>query len=69
LDARAREVNEAMKLAAARAIAETIPDDHLSDIVPSVFNRHVVRNVARAVARQAHETGVARRKKRTDCGL
>jgi malate dehydrogenase (oxaloacetate-decarboxylating) len=69
LDVRAREINEPMKLAAARAIAETIPDDHLSEdyIVPSVFNKRVVRNVARAVARQAHETGIARRKKRTEC--
>jgi len=68
LDVRAREINEPMKLAAAQAIAETIPDDHLSEdyIVPSVFNRRVVRNVARAVAGQAHDTGVARRNKRAE---
>ncbi len=68
LDVRAREINEAMKLAAARAIAGVIPEDHLSEdyIVPSVFDRRVVRAVARAVARAAHETGVARRRTRED---
>jgi malate dehydrogenase (oxaloacetate-decarboxylating) len=70
LDVRAREINEPMKLAAARAIAAVIPEDHLSEdyIVPSVFDRRVVRAVARAVARAAHETGVARRRKRDGTG-
>jgi malate dehydrogenase (oxaloacetate-decarboxylating) len=51
LDVRAREINESMKLAAAHAIANVIPEDHLSEdyIVPSVFDRRVVRAVARAV--------------------
>jgi malate dehydrogenase (oxaloacetate-decarboxylating) len=63
LDVRAREINEPMKLAAAQAIANIIPEDHLTEdyIVPSVFDRHVVRAVARAVATAAHESGVARR--------
>jgi malate dehydrogenase (oxaloacetate-decarboxylating) len=63
LDVRARSINEPMKLAAAHAIAGIIPEDHLSEdyIVPSVFDRRVVRAVARAVAASAHETGVARR--------
>jgi malate dehydrogenase (oxaloacetate-decarboxylating) len=66
LDVRAREINEPMKLAAARAIAGVIPQEHLSEdyIVPSVFDKRVVRAVARAVARAAHESGVARRHKR-----
>jgi malate dehydrogenase (oxaloacetate-decarboxylating) len=66
LDVRAREINEPMKLAAAHAIAAIIPDDHLSEdyIVPSVFDRRIVRAVASAVARAAHETGVARRRER-----
>jgi malate dehydrogenase (oxaloacetate-decarboxylating) len=66
LDVRAREINEPMKLAAAHAIAHIIPEDHLSEdyIVPSVFDRRVVRAVARAVARAAHETSVARRRER-----
>jgi malate dehydrogenase (oxaloacetate-decarboxylating) len=63
LDVRARTINEEMKLAAAHAIAGIIPDDHLTEdyIVPSVFDKRVVRAVARAVARAAAETGVARR--------
>ncbi|MEX2285712.1 MAG: NAD-dependent malic enzyme [Planctomycetaceae bacterium] len=65
LDVRATDINEPMKLAAARAIAGVIPDDHLSEdyIIPSVFNKHVVRTVAKAVANTAHESGVARRRR------
>jgi malate dehydrogenase (oxaloacetate-decarboxylating) len=63
LDARAEEINEAMKRAAAEAIANTIAPDELSPdyIVPSVFNKRVVKNVASAVARMAHQTHVAHR--------
>jgi malate dehydrogenase (oxaloacetate-decarboxylating) len=66
LDVRARTINEPMKLAAAEAIAGIIPEDHLSEehIVPSVFDRRVVRAVARAVAHAAQESGVARRRGR-----
>jgi malate dehydrogenase (oxaloacetate-decarboxylating) len=66
LDVRARAINEPMKLAAAQAIAGIIPDDHLGEdyVVPSVFDRRVVRAVARAVARAAHASGVARRGER-----
>jgi malate dehydrogenase (oxaloacetate-decarboxylating) len=66
LDVRARSINEPMKLAAAHAIADIIPEDHLSEdyIVPSVFDRRVVRAVAKAVAQAAHESGVARRRER-----
>jgi malate dehydrogenase (oxaloacetate-decarboxylating) len=68
LDVRARAINEPMKLAAARAIAEIIPPDHLTGdyIVPSVFDKRVVRAVARAVARAARESGVARRVERSN---
>ena len=64
LDVRAREINEEMKVAAAHAIAGTIPDSELSAdyIVPSVFNRAVAPAVAAAVAQAADETGVARRR-------
>jgi malate dehydrogenase (oxaloacetate-decarboxylating) len=64
LDVRARQINEPMKLAAAHAIAGIIPEDHLSEdyVVPSVFDKHVVRAVAHAVGRAAHESGVARRR-------
>ncbi|HEV2948606.1 MAG TPA: malic enzyme-like NAD(P)-binding protein [Gemmataceae bacterium] len=67
LDVRAREINEPMKLAAAEAIANIIPEDHLTEdyIVPSVFDKRIVPAVARAVARAAHESGVARRAERS----
>ena len=65
LDAKAREINDRMKLAAAHAIAGCIADDELSEeyIIPSVFNKQVARRVARAVQAAAHESGAARKKK------
>jgi malate dehydrogenase (oxaloacetate-decarboxylating) len=64
LDVQARDINEAMKLAAAKALAETIPPAALSEdyIIPSVFDKGVVPRVAKAVATAARETGVARRR-------
>jgi malate dehydrogenase (oxaloacetate-decarboxylating) len=64
LDVQAREINEAMKLAAAQAIAHTIPDGAVSEdyIIPSLFDKTVVPNVAQAVAAAARDTGVARRR-------
>ena len=66
LDVQARDINEAMKLAAAKALAETIPPAALSEdyIIPSVFDKDVVPRVAKAVATAARETGVARRRTR-----
>lgn len=63
LDARAEDINEAMKHAAAEAIAGAIPSEELSPeyIIPSVFNRKVTKRVATAVARAAHKTHVAHR--------
>ena len=63
LDVRARRVTEAMKIAAARAIAGVIPEGSLRPdyIVPSVFDRRVVQAVAKAVARAAMAEGVSRR--------
>jgi len=63
LDARAEDINEAMKHAAAEAIAGSIAKDELSPdyIIPSVFNRKVAKSVATAVARAAHKTHVAHR--------
>jgi malate dehydrogenase (oxaloacetate-decarboxylating) len=63
LDVRASTINEAMELAAARAIAGVIGDDelHADYIVPSVFNRDATEAVAAAVAEAAKLTGVARR--------
>jgi malate dehydrogenase (oxaloacetate-decarboxylating) len=67
LDSRARVVNDEMKLAAARAIAGCVSRRELSEeyIIPSVFNKAVAPAVAEAVARAAHETGIARRRRRT----
>ena len=64
LDVRARQITESMKQAAARAIADCITPGELSPeyIVPSVFNREVVRRVADAVRRAAIKAGVARKK-------
>jgi malate dehydrogenase (oxaloacetate-decarboxylating) len=66
LDCRATDINEAMKLAAAHAIADIIPEEELRDdyIIPSVFNRKVAPAVARAVIQAAYESGVARRERR-----
>jgi malate dehydrogenase (oxaloacetate-decarboxylating) len=63
LDCRARVINDEMKKAAARAIANVIPREELNEeyIIPSVFNKAVVQAVAQAVAEAAHRTGVARR--------
>jgi len=63
LEVRARTINEAMKLAAAQAIAGVIPEDELHPeyIIASVFNRRVAEVVAEAVASAAVATGVARR--------
>jgi malate dehydrogenase (oxaloacetate-decarboxylating) len=68
LDSRARTVNDEMKLAAARAIAGCVGRGELSEeyIIPSVFNKNVATAVAEAVARSAHATGVARRRRRLD---
>jgi malate dehydrogenase (oxaloacetate-decarboxylating) len=68
LDSRARTVNDEMKVAAARAIAGCVSRSELSEeyIIPSVFNKNVAPSVAQAVARAAHATGVARRRRRLD---
>ena len=59
LDVRAPQITEEMKVAAARAIADAIPDAELREdyIVPSVFNRDVAPAVAEAVATAARQTG------------
>jgi malate dehydrogenase (oxaloacetate-decarboxylating) len=62
LDARATEITEEMKIVAAKAIADVIPDDLLSEdyILPSVFNEDVVTNVAQAVEAEAVRSGKVR---------
>ena len=62
LDVRASEINDAMKIAAAKAIASFVTDDKLSPeyIIPSALDRDVAAAVASAVAQAARDTGVAR---------
>ena len=64
LDCLASDINEEMKIAAAKAIAECIPDNLISPdyIIPSVFDDSVVPAVAKAVIEAAERTGVARRR-------
>jgi len=66
LDVRARTVNDEMKIAAAHGIANIVSKSELNGeyITPSVFDKRVVEAVASAVAQAAHETGVARRKRK-----
>ena len=62
LDVRAKEINDEMKVAAAKALADLIPEEELSEtnIIPSAFDKRVVPAVAKAVAEAARATGVAR---------
>ena len=62
LDVRASDINDEMKIAAAKAIANYIPEDQLTPeyIIPSALDRNVAKAVAEAVAKAAKETGVAR---------
>ncbi len=67
LNCRASQINEAMKIAAATAIAGIITDSELYTdyIIPSVFDKRVGEAVAAKVEEAAYATGVARRA-RTD---
>ena len=73
LDVRAREIDEDMKLAAARAIADVIPEENLSEdyVIPSVFDERVAPAVAETVAEAAKKSGMARRvgEEREEVGL
>lgn len=62
LAVRARDINEEMKLAAAKAIADCVPESALTPekILPDPFDRSVPIAVAEAVAKAARESGVAR---------
>jgi malate dehydrogenase (oxaloacetate-decarboxylating) len=61
LDVRAPSITEEMKMAAAQAIADIVPEAELREdyIIPSVFNRDVAPAVAAAVADQARTSGTA----------
>lgn len=62
LDVRASDINEEMKLAAAKAIASLVSDEELSPefIIPKAFDPRVGKTVAEAVAKAARDSGVAR---------
>jgi len=66
LDCRASEINEAMKMAAAKALANVIDEEHLTEdyVIPSVFDKQVVPQVSQAVVNAAIRTGVARSSKK-----
>ena len=61
-DVRASDINDAMKVAAAKALASLISEDELSPeyIIPAAFDPRVKDAVARAVAEAARQSGVAR---------
>ena len=62
LDVRASDINDAMKVAAARAIAGLVSDEELNAdyILPAAFDPRVKDAVAAAVAQAARDSGVAR---------
>lgn len=62
LDVRASDINEEMKIAAAKAIASLITDEELTAdyIIPKAFDPRVGKTVAAAVAKAARDSGVAR---------
>ena len=61
-DVRASEINEEMKMAAAKALSDLISEEELSadNIIPKAFDPRVGKAVAKAVADAARKTGVAR---------
>ena len=61
-DVRASDINEEMKMAAARALAELVSEEELSAeyIIPKAFDPRVGKAVAAAVAQAARASGVAR---------
>ena len=62
LDCRASDINEEMKIAAAKAIASLVSDEELNAeyILPKAFDERVGKTVAEAVMNAARESGVSR---------
>ncbi|HPU13103.1 MAG TPA: NADP-dependent malic enzyme [Aeromicrobium sp.] len=63
LEVRATAISESMKLSAARAIADLVSDEELTEsfIIPSPFDPRVAQAVSRAVTETARRDGLARR--------
>jgi len=61
-DVRAKDINDEMKLAASKALADLITDEELNEdyIIPKAFDPRVGKAVAAAVAEAARKTGAAR---------
>lgn len=61
-DVRASDINDEMKIAAAKAIASLVSDEELTEdyVIPAPFDPRVGKNVAAAVAEAARKSGVAR---------
>jgi malate dehydrogenase (oxaloacetate-decarboxylating) len=62
LDARAKDINDEMNIAAAYAIANIVEESELNEeyIIPNAFNKQIALKVAKAVEEAARKTGVAR---------
>lgn len=62
LDARATDITEEMKMAAAKAIASIVTDEELNEeyIVPDAFDERVAKAVAKAVADEAIKMGITK---------
>lgn len=61
LDVRASDINEAMKMAAAKALAEAVGDDLAIDhILPKPFSKGYTEKIVEAVKKAAIESGLAR---------
>lgn len=63
LDERAADINDEMKIAAARAIASLIKEKEMSEdyVIPAPFDERVAKAVAEAVAKAARQSGVSRK--------
>lgn len=60
LDARATDINEAMKIAASEALASLVENPNENNIIPEPFDKRVVETVADAVKQAAIASGVAK---------
>lgn len=62
LDARATDITEEMKMAAAKAIASIVSDEELNEeyIIPGAFDQKVAKAVAKAVSDEAKKSGVTK---------